>query len=102
MHRFGKNRAPAAAECRQPRHVILETFIRRSLKIRLAPTTQSVGPMQQIADWLERLGLGQYAQRFAENDIDSSVLSDLIDQDLVTIGVSLGPRWMISCPIAVY
>ena len=26
--------------------------------------------MQQIADWLEKLGLGQYAQRFAENDID--------------------------------
>jgi hypothetical protein len=25
--------------------------------------------MQQIADWLEQLGLGQYAQRFAENDI---------------------------------
>ena len=25
-------------------------------------------PMQQIADWLEKLGLGQYAQRFAEND----------------------------------
>jgi hypothetical protein len=25
--------------------------------------------MQQIADWLEKLGLGQYAQRFAENDI---------------------------------
>ena len=25
--------------------------------------------MQQIADWLEKLGLGRYAQRFAENDI---------------------------------
>ena len=25
--------------------------------------------MQQIADWLEKLGLGQYSQRFAENDI---------------------------------
>jgi hypothetical protein len=25
--------------------------------------------MQQIADWLGKLGLGQYAQRFAENDI---------------------------------
>ena len=28
--------------------------------------------MQQIADWLEKLNLGQYAQRFAENDIDVS------------------------------
>jgi hypothetical protein len=25
--------------------------------------------MQQVADWLEKLGLGQYAQLFAENDI---------------------------------
>src|SRR3974377_129447 len=49
--------------------------------------------MQQIADWLERLGLGQYAQRFAENDIDFEVLSDLTDQDLEKIGVtSLGHR----------
>jgi SAM domain (Sterile alpha motif) len=29
-----------------------------------------VAAMQQIADWLEKLGLGQYAQRFAENDIN--------------------------------
>jgi SAM domain (Sterile alpha motif) len=44
--------------------------------------------MQQIADWLEKLGLGQYAQRFAENDINFSILSDLTDQDLKEIGVS--------------
>jgi class 3 adenylate cyclase/predicted ATPase len=49
--------------------------------------------MQQIADWLERLGLGQYAQRFAENDVDFEVLSDLTDQDLEKIGVaSVGHR----------
>ena len=49
--------------------------------------------MQQIADWLEKLGLGQYAQRFAENDIDFATLRDLIDQDLEKIGVaSLGHR----------
>jgi class 3 adenylate cyclase len=49
--------------------------------------------MQQIADWLEKLGLGQYAQRFAENDINFSILSDLTDQDLKEIGVSsLGHR----------
>jgi class 3 adenylate cyclase/predicted ATPase len=50
-------------------------------------------PMQQIADWLEKLGLGQYAQRFAENDIDVDILSDLSDQDLEKIGVtSVGHR----------
>jgi hypothetical protein len=46
--------------------------------------------MQQVADWLEKLGLGQYAQRFAENDISFSVLPDLTDQHLKEIGVSLG------------
>ena len=49
--------------------------------------------MQQIADWLEKLGLGQYAQRFAENDIDFDLLSDLTDHDLEKIGVtSVGHR----------
>ena len=48
--------------------------------------------MQQIADWLEKLGMSEYAQRFAENDIDISVLPDLTDQDLKELGVSLGHR----------
>jgi hypothetical protein len=34
--------------------------------------------MQQIADWLQKLGLGQYAQRFAEKGIDLSVLHYLV------------------------
>src|SRR6185437_4385606 len=38
------------------------------------------------------LGLGQYAQRFAENYIDASVLRDLTDQDLEKIGIPLGHR----------
>jgi class 3 adenylate cyclase/tetratricopeptide (TPR) repeat protein len=48
--------------------------------------------MQQIADWLNTLGLGQYAQRFAENYIDASVVRDLTDQDLEKIGIPLGHR----------
>ena len=49
--------------------------------------------MQQIADWLEKLGLSEHAQRFAENDIDFMILPDLTDQDLEKIGVaSLGHR----------
>ena len=49
--------------------------------------------MQQIADWLEKLGMSEYAVRFAENDIDFSILNDLTDQDLEKIGVaSLGHR----------
>jgi hypothetical protein len=57
--------------------------------------------MQQVvADWLEKLGLGQYAQRFAENDISFSVLPDLPDQDLKDIGVSLGHRRQLLREIA--
>ena len=48
--------------------------------------------MQQIADWLEKLGMSEYAQRFAENHIDFSVLRDLTDQDLKDLGVVLGDR----------
>jgi class 3 adenylate cyclase/predicted ATPase len=48
--------------------------------------------MQQIADWLNKLGMSEYAQRFAENGIDLSVLPDLTDQDLKDIGVLLGHR----------
>src|SRR6266849_2540572 len=48
--------------------------------------------MRQIADWLEKLGLGQYARRFNENGIDLSVLPDLTDQDLEKLGVLLGHR----------
>ena len=38
--------------------------------------------MQQIADWLKELGMSEYAERFAENRIDLSVLPDLTDQHL--------------------
>jgi class 3 adenylate cyclase len=49
--------------------------------------------MPQVADWLEKLGMSEYAQRFAENDIDFTIVGDLTDQDLEKIGVaSLGHR----------
>ncbi|MBV8926314.1 MAG: AAA family ATPase [Bradyrhizobium sp.] len=48
--------------------------------------------MQPIADWLAKLGMSEYAERFAANRIDVSVLPDLTDQDLETIGVLLGDR----------
>lgn len=46
-----------------------------------------------LADWLGRHGLGQYAKTFAENNIDYSVLPDLTENDLEKLGVSsLGHR----------
>jgi uncharacterized protein YjiS (DUF1127 family) len=58
----------------------------------MKPANPGTASMQQVADWLEKLGLRQYAQRFAENDISFAVLPDLTDQDLTDIGVSLGHR----------
>lgn len=48
--------------------------------------------MQQIADWLRKLGMSEYVERFAENDLDISVLHNLTDQDIKDLGVSLGHR----------
>jgi class 3 adenylate cyclase/predicted ATPase len=48
--------------------------------------------MPQLEDWLKKLGLSEYAERFAENGIDFSVLCDLTDQDLKELGVLLGHR----------
>jgi hypothetical protein len=58
-------------------------------------------PMPQVTDWLEKLGMSEYAQRFADNDIDFSILGDLTDQDLKDLGVtSLGHRRKILRAIA--
>ena len=46
-----------------------------------------------VADWLKGLDLGQYAQAFADNDIDLALAATLTDADLKEIGVaSLGHR----------
>src|SRR6516165_8939753 len=51
--------------------------------------------MQRLADWLEKLGLSEYAQCFAENRIDFSVLPELTDQHLTNLGLPLGDRLKI-------
>jgi class 3 adenylate cyclase/tetratricopeptide (TPR) repeat protein len=45
-----------------------------------------------VAQWLDRLGLGEYSETFADNAIDAEVLGDLTDADLVELGVKLGHR----------
>jgi hypothetical protein len=57
--------------------------------------------MLEIADWLQKLGLGQYAQRFAENDISFAILPHLTDQDLKELVIaSLGHRRQLLLAIA--
>jgi class 3 adenylate cyclase len=56
--------------------------------------------MQQIADRLEKLGMSEYGDCFAENKIDLSVLPHLTDQDLKDVGVPLGHRRKMLAAIA--
>src|SRR5262249_19453545 len=48
--------------------------------------------MEQIADWLKKLGMSEYTDRFVENRIDFSVLPDLTEQHLKDLGIALGDR----------
>jgi alpha-galactosidase/6-phospho-beta-glucosidase family protein len=56
--------------------------------------------MRQVAEWLEKLGMSEYAQRFAENGISSEALRHLTDQDLKEVGVLLGHRRIMLAAIA--
>ena len=48
--------------------------------------------MTDIGDWLNGLGLGQFAELFRDNLIDLDVLPDLTEADLETLGLPLGAR----------
>ena len=56
--------------------------------------------MTSTAEWLESIGLGEYAKRFAENAIDLSILRHLTEQDLKELGVLLGHRRKMLLAIA--
>ncbi len=45
-----------------------------------------------ITEWLEDLGLGKYAEVFAENELDLVALPHVTEEDLKEIGVALGAR----------
>jgi class 3 adenylate cyclase/predicted ATPase len=47
---------------------------------------------RDISEWLEDLGLGKYAEVFAENEIDLAALPHVTEEDLKAIGVALGAR----------
>lgn len=48
--------------------------------------------MSDTASWLQKHGLSKYAASFAEHEVEFGDLSELTDEDLVTIGLPLGPR----------
>jgi class 3 adenylate cyclase len=54
-----------------------------------------------VADWLRRLGLQQYAPAFTAHDIDGGILSELTADDLIGLGVtSIGHRRKMLAAIA--
>ncbi len=58
-------------------------------------------PDIDIAQWLERLGLDEYAAAFAQNRIDGAALKLLSDDDLKELGVAaLGDRRKLSAAIS--
>lgn len=48
--------------------------------------------MDELSPLLEQLGLGRYASVFAENEVDLDALRLLSEQDLIELGLPLGPR----------
>ena len=68
--------------------------------LRWLPVNRWGQPMQQIAEWLEKLGMSEYAELFVANRIDLSVLPELTDQDLKELGIVLGDRRKILRAIA--
>jgi SAM domain (Sterile alpha motif) len=69
---------------------------RRSSRLKRNIESKTTAPRsaatRQVGEWLENLGMSEYAQRFAKNGIDFSVLPHPTDQDLKDIGVLLGHR----------
>jgi SAM domain (Sterile alpha motif) len=63
-------------------------------------TIIGVAAMQDITGWLEKLGMSEYAELFAENKINVSALRYLTDQDLKDIRVPLGPRRIMLAAIS--
>jgi hypothetical protein len=94
--RAGIRKVTAYGPARSSSHPVIERQDKRlglvGLGRSLLGTREGTAAMQQVADWLKQLGLPEYVQRFVDNDIDSSELRHLTDQDLKELGVSLGHR----------
>jgi len=48
--------------------------------------------INSVTQWLKQLGLGQFADVFAEQQIDREVLPELTEEDFEKLGIPLGPR----------
>ena len=55
--------------------------------------------MEEIADWLEKLGMSEYTQCFTEHKIDVSVLHADVQED-IDLARQLARGWHRSLPAA--
>ncbi|MFQ5759521.1 MAG: AAA family ATPase [Acidiferrobacterales bacterium] len=60
---------------------------------------ESASMPDDIANWLEKLGLGKYVDVFAENAINIDVLPHLSEEDLKELGLPLGHRRKLQAAI---
>jgi class 3 adenylate cyclase/tetratricopeptide (TPR) repeat protein len=56
--------------------------------------------LDELKTWLEQLGLGRYVGVFADNEVDMEALRLLREQDLIDLGLPLGPRRKLLASIA--
>ena len=73
---------------------------RRSPRLKRNIQSKATAPRsaatQQLGEWLEILGMSEYVECFAENDVDLSVLPHLTDHDLKELGVgAIGHRRLL-------
>ena len=54
----------------------------------------------EMGHWLESLGLGEYADAFAEHAVDFRVLGALTEDDLKELGLKLGHRRILQQAVA--
>lgn len=76
----------------RPSFRVKDDLIRLAWRALIGEPDARGGRMQTVRQWLEQLGLPQYAQAFAENDVDPDALRLLGESDLEKLGVSLGNR----------
>jgi hypothetical protein len=76
-------RCTAGANCQVIFGALVQKLGRAT--INLHGDDEAGAAMQQIADWLEKLGMSEYAECFAENGINVAALPHLTDQDLKDI-----------------
>lgn len=58
----------------------------------MPPSVEVSKITQSLADWLDEVGFGKYADAFVAEDVDLDVLDQLTESHLKELGISLGDR----------